>query len=181
MMDEYTGHWITTYTGKRLHYLTPTPDEIDVRDIAHALSMICRFGGQCRDFYSVAEHSLHVCNLVQPKYKLSALLHDAHEAYILDMPRPVKYDMPQYRVIANEIQRVIDEKFGTSTNEEIHNADEIMLATEARDLGLDMTDWVSLPPPLRGELRPLKHGLAEVTFLFKFKDLTEGLAVGVKQ
>lgn len=177
MTNEYQDHFITTFTGHKFHYLSPSLEEIDIRDIAHALSMTCRFGGHCREYYDVASHSIFVSNLVQQKHKLSALLHDAHEAYLHDVPRPIKRDMPQYKIMADNIQRVINEKYGLEMNEEIKHADEVMLATEARDLGLDMTDWAELPPPLPQELRVVKHGIAEIAFLYTFRDLTEGQLV----
>jgi len=88
-MTEYDEHWITTYTGKRFHYLDPQPEEIDIVDIAHALSLTCRFGGHCKEFYSVAEHSIRVAEIVPKEFQLLALLHDAGEAYTGDVQSPI--------------------------------------------------------------------------------------------
>lgn len=86
--DPYT--FIETYTGKKYFFASPTPDSIDIKDIAHALSRICRFTGHVNSFYSVASHSLLVASLVPPEIKLQALLHDATEAYVGDVSSPLK-------------------------------------------------------------------------------------------
>jgi uncharacterized protein len=87
-------YWLQTFTGKRVDISNPTPEAIDVQDIAHALSMTCRYGGHCRDFFSVAEHSLLVEKLGEcrgtTESGLCLLLHDAAEAYIGDIVTPVK-------------------------------------------------------------------------------------------
>ena len=141
-MNEYDGHWITTYTGKKFHYLDPKIEEIDIKDIAHALSLTCRFGGHCREFYSVAEHSIRVAEIC--KNKLAGLLHDAHEAYLHDVPRPIKHDMPIYIKIADNVQKVIERCFYLSSYDtfDIKNADNTLLATEARDLMSNVDDWL---------------------------------------
>ena len=168
-MDEYEGAWITTYTGKQFHFLKPTPDEVDIRDIAHHLSLLCRFTGACRWFYSVADHSIRVAELVPQELKLSALLHDAAEAYINDISRPVKYShkLDDTEVI---IMSVIVDKFGINpTTPEIREADNILIATEARDLMTNMDCWAPLPNPLGTRVRPLDSKPAEIKFLFKFR------------
>jgi len=83
------GDWIETYTGKQFYPLDPYPEDIDVRDIAHALSNLCRFTGHCRAFYSVAEHSIYVSTHVPKTMALQALFHDAPEAYIADISGPL--------------------------------------------------------------------------------------------
>jgi len=140
-MSEYTEHWLGTYTGKKFHYLDPRLEEIDIVDIAHALSLTCRFGGHCREFYSVAEHSIRVAQEVLPELRLSALLHDAHEAYLHDVPRPIKQDIKGYKGLADRIQFVIGNKFGLVRSPEIDRADDILLMTEARDLLINTDDW----------------------------------------
>jgi len=86
-----------TYTGKRYYPVDPRADEVDIIDIAHALSMLCRFGGHCNRFYSVAEHSVCVSHLVPREHALLGLLHDATEAYVCDVPRPLKLSLPEYK------------------------------------------------------------------------------------
>lgn len=108
--DIPTGH-IFTYTGIRFNLLDPTPDMIDIRDIAHALSQICRFGGHTNTFCSVATHSLY-CALTAPaEIKLEALLHDAAEAYIGDMTSPLKKMLPEFQWHENRVMQVVAKKF----------------------------------------------------------------------
>ena len=84
-------YWIETYTGKRFDYEHIELNKIDIRDIAHALSNTCRFNGHCSEFYSVAEHSVNVAIAIsQCKHMLPALLHDATEAYMPDVSKPLK-------------------------------------------------------------------------------------------
>lgn len=87
--------WILTFTGRRMWPLDPRPADICIEDIAHALSLTCRFTGHCREFYSVAQHSVLVSLYVKEHggdaaLQLAALLHDASEAYLPDVARPVK-------------------------------------------------------------------------------------------
>src|SRR5690349_18842227 len=98
-----TGDWIATFTGKRWFLTDPDPADVDIDDIAHALSMICRFGGHTKQFYSVAEHSVRVANAMEiagcgALACLHGLIHDAPEAYLGDIVRPLKYSLTDYRV-----------------------------------------------------------------------------------
>lgn len=178
-LDEYGGHWITTYTGKKFHFLNPQPEEIDIIDIAHALSLTCRFGGQCKQFYSVAEHSIRVAEIVPEAYKLVALLHDASEAYLPDLPRPEKAQLPEFKRIELTILEAIWDKFAKAKYMRdvapwgldikiIKEADNILLATEARDLMDNMIDWAPLPPALRKKIKPMGSEEAELYFLLNF-------------
>ena len=168
-MNEYEGAWITTFSGKRFHFLEPTPDEVDIRDIAHHLSLLCRFTGACKLFYSVAEHSILVAELVPQELKLSALLHDAAEAYINDISRPVKYS---HKLDDTEavIMSVIVDKFGINpTAPEIKEADNVVMATEARDLMPNTDCWASLPDPSPTKIVPITPRMAELGFLLRFR------------
>ena len=167
-MNEYEGHWITTYSGKRFHYLNPSENEIDIRDIAHALALTCRFGGQIKTFYSVAEHSIRVAEEVPFKLRLSALLHDAHEAYLHDIPRPIKQDILGYKEVADRIQRKIEEKYCLVSSPLIKTVDNKLLITEARDLGMNTTDWAALGQPLDKIIYPWSWQDAEASFLTYF-------------
>lgn len=94
-----TALWFQSFTGRRIVIDEPDPEVIDVIDIAHALSMTCRYGGHCKNFYSVAEHSELVTDIgkrdapgshTDPVGQLFLLLHDAAEAYLGDVITPVK-------------------------------------------------------------------------------------------
>src|SRR5438128_12538670 len=87
--DWLRGDWMQTYTGRAFYPLDPRLDDICIEDIAHALSMLCRYGGQCQEFYSVAEHSVLMSYAVNPQHALWALLHDATESYMGDLIRPL--------------------------------------------------------------------------------------------
>jgi uncharacterized protein len=126
---------IQTYTGRSIDPMDPSPDDIAIEDIAHALSMTCRYTGHTKQFYSVAEHSLLVSRAVPPQFKLWGLLHDASEAYICDIARPVKRDprMAPYLDIEANLMRVIAQRFGLPERmpDEVKIADTRMLSTEA--------------------------------------------------
>jgi hypothetical protein len=84
------GDWIQTFSGVEFYPFDPLPSEILIEDIAHALSMQCRYAGHVRRFYSVAEHCVRVAELLPIEDRLWGLLHDASEAYLVDLPRPIK-------------------------------------------------------------------------------------------
>lgn len=108
-MSARSGDWIQTATGGQFWPMDPQPDEIDINDIAHALAMLCRFGGHCLRFYSVAEHSVLLSHAVPPEHALWALLHDATEGYLVDMPRPIKAFLPGYKEAEAGIVRAVIE------------------------------------------------------------------------
>lgn len=130
------GDWMQTFTGKAFWPLDPRPEEVDIQDIAHALGSLCRYTGHCADFYSVAEHSVEVSHLVPPSMALTALLHDAPEAYCNDIARPLKRHMPEYKGIENRIWDAVADRFGLAREmpPEIHAADNAILGVEIRHL-----------------------------------------------
>ena len=128
------GDWILTYSGIEFWPLDPRPEDVRIEDIAHALSMQCRFAGHCDRFYSVAEHSIRVADLVPREDKLWALLHDASEAYLVDLPRPIKRHSEigkHYRIAEDVVMEVIARKFGLPPEPmSIQRADKAMLCVE---------------------------------------------------
>ena len=108
--------WIQTFTGKAFWPLDPRADDIDPLDVAHALSNMCRYAGHVRTFYSVAEHSVLMSQIVDPENALWALLHDASEAYLVDVPRPVKnhHSMLPYRIAEDQLLLAVAKRFGLS-------------------------------------------------------------------
>lgn len=135
-MKKRPGDWSQVFTGKKFWPLDPRKEEIDIKDISHSLALQCRFNGHCENFYSIAQHSILVSKLVSKDQALAALLHDASEAYIGDIIRPLKKFLPNFKEIESKIEKVIFEKFGVKNvnKEEIKKADNIALVTEMRDL-----------------------------------------------
>ena len=104
---------VRTFTGKMIDPFSPDPDQIALVDIAHSLGNLCRWNGHTMKFYSVAQHSIFVQNMVQScEDKLAAMLHDASEAYISDVTRPVKHRLKNYFDVEFELMMVISRKFG---------------------------------------------------------------------
>ena len=139
-----------TYSGRLLDLNNPKVEDIDIRDIAHSLSMICRFNGCVKQFYSVAEHSVRAYYLAKQKNKLEALLHDAVEAYIGDVTRPLKSLLPEYRLIELKWSKVISEKFGIPVEKspEIKRIDGVLQVTEFLKMMVTPDDINSIPAPV---------------------------------
>src|SRR5215213_11515028 len=108
---KYPEGAIQTFTGKFVTPLDPKIDQIDIIDIAHALSNMCRYAGHVRKFYSVAEHSILASYYVFEDEALEALLHDATEAYLVDVPKPYKHMLPDYCKYEDRLHGVISLKF----------------------------------------------------------------------
>lgn len=104
-------NWIETRTGKRVSVENPQPEQFDIKDIAYALSNTCRFNGHCSGFYSVAEHSVAVALRLPIELRLAGLLHDATEAYLGDIPSPIKQFLPDYRAIEKRFEEAVIRTF----------------------------------------------------------------------
>ena len=168
--------WITTHSGRQFFPLSPREEDIEIEDIAHHLSLINRFSGATREPYSVAEHSVRVSYLLPPNLALWGLLHDAPEAYILDMATPIKMNTNLgfvYRGVEKGIMRVICRKFGLSEEEppEVKIADRIMLVTEKRDLLIHNPkhpSWNIEAEPLRDFIHQVTWRKAKIAFMERF-------------
>ncbi len=171
-----TGDFIQTFTGKRFYPLDPRPDEVHIEDIAHALSNICRFNGHVKRFYSVAEHSVFVALCTPIEHRVAALLHDASEAYLCDLPRPIKLNVTGYHEAESRVMDVIAEKFGFALPlaAPVKLADNRILLTE-RETFMERTDddWQLGCEPLPVQLRGWAPQDAEAAFLQTFYDLGE--------
>ena len=130
------GDWMQTFTGRQFYPLDPRPDEIDPADIGHALSLLCRYGGHVDRFYSVAEHCVLMSKSVAPEHALAALLHDATEAYVVDVPRPLKRYLDGYREIEAAVWGAICVRFHVAGDlpKEVKDADDRILLTERNAL-----------------------------------------------
>jgi len=175
---------ILTSTGKWFDILKPDPSLIDLQDIASALSKLCRFGGHCRQFYSVAEHSILASDLMRQRYGNNltlirwALLHDASEAYVVDIPRPAKCQLTEYIRIEDGIQRAVAERFDLPwpMPEEVHEVDHDILSLELRAYMPSQPDVLLPPLPVDWSvdelpIQPLFPSSAETEFLDKAKSL----------
>lgn len=171
----FTGErkgWMETYGGRRVNPFNLREEDVDIKAIAHSLSLLCRFGGHCKVFYSVAEHCIRVARIVKPEYRLAALLHDAGEAYIGDVIRPLKYCLSAIQEADEKAVKVVMKKFGVDFSEEVREvvkeADNILVATEGRDIMYHVETWGNLPPPLSGTIIPYPSLFIEKTFLAVF-------------
>lgn len=174
------GDWIQTYpSGGKFYPLDPRPEDIDIRDIAHALSNICRFGGHVREFYSVSQHSLLVSSHVPRQDRLYGLLHDAAEAYLVDIPRPIKRSGYLGEMLCDAEKKIMDAirlRFGLSGNvpPSVEALDRIVLATEKRDLlKPEPEKWMDLQDiqPLVMIIMPMRPVVCEREFLREFYSL----------
>lgn len=167
--------WILTHTGNRFDLLEPEAEMIDPRDIAHSLANLCRFNGHTHEFYSVAQHSCMVADLVPDEHKLAALLHDATKAYLGDMTRPLKDWIPHIRGFEDVIWERICERFNLAIDLPacIHQADLTALATERRDLmSTDPYIWDCLIgiDPMTETILPWSATEARLTFHRRLMD-----------
>lgn len=138
------GPTILLNSGSYFNYEIPHESTWTLDDIAHGLAMTCRFGGQARRYYSVAEHSVYVSRLVPPYLAWDALMHDAAEAFICDMPKPLKELLPDYKVIEKRVEAAIAERHGLRDPmpAEIKLADIQMLRAEQLQVMGNNDDWV---------------------------------------
>jgi hypothetical protein len=172
--------WIQTYSGKRFYPLAPRPEDISILDIAHALSMKCRYAGHCKQFYSVAQHSVLVARYASQEDCLRALLHDAHEAYspFGDMPRPVKQAIANdalgaaVRCVDDNIDRAVAAKFNLPfpiKNKAIDILDTRILHDEREAIMVPTNEVWDVPfEPLGVEIQPWKPEIARAKFLDMF-------------
>lgn len=168
------GDWMQTFTGIAFYPADPQPEEIFIEDIAHALSLQCRYGGHCDRHYSVAEHSVLVSQMVPPEDALAGLMHDATEAYLMDIPRPVKALLPQYRDLEDKLWAVIARRFDLSPvlPKSVHEADNRILNSE-RDANMKAPpqDWGIPDDGSRVALEFWRAEDAEAWFLHRFYEL----------
>ena len=147
--------FIYTYTGKKFYPLNPRIEDVDIIDIGHSLSLICRFNGHSKKFYSVAEHVCHVCDLCSKDNKLAGLCHDNSEYALGDVVRPLKPFLTNYYKSEETLEILIAKKFEYKYpyDKEVTDFDHLILQNEFRDLfdmdvvtniDLDLTNpWTS--------------------------------------
>lgn len=169
---------ILTASGQHFDLTSPATSPINILTIAHALSHLCRFTGHCREFYSVAQHSLMVSFLVPPEHALAGLLHDAAEAYVGDVSAPLKQLLPDYKAVERQVEAAVLRYFDLPPELPgcVKAADLVMLATEQRDLmshAHQAEVWTSLKgiDALADRLVPMHPVVARRAFLERFATL----------
>lgn len=138
---------IRTFSGQYVNVFDPNPDTLLISDIAHALAHQCRFGGHLSEFFSVGQHSLLCYLIADEDSKFDALMHDVSEAYLLDMPKPIKLELPDYNIIEDNLMNVLAKKFGFNypKSPEVERVDIHLLNWEWEVL---MLNKVSNYPPI---------------------------------
>jgi len=176
------GPYLQTVSGRRVNPFDPAPDEIDIADIARALGNLCRFGGHSRVFYSVAQHSVIVSELVEERGGdvedvFAALMHDAAEAYLGDMPHPIKHRSElgaAFKAAEEHLEQAIRARFGIKDGvPEIKQADRALLATERRVFSAEQWHWPELDgvEPLEIELSAWAPDEASAAFERRYAEL----------
>lgn len=169
------GDWLQTATGRQFWPADPRPHEVFIEDIAHALSLLCRYGGHCLRFYSVAEHSVLMSRAARQEQKLWALLHDASEAYVIDVPRPLKPEITGYKEIEANVMRAICVRFNLHLGcpDGVKALDRAILVDEMRqNMAAPPAPWDGLPDaPLGIKLQFWSPERARVEFLAEFEAL----------
>lgn len=147
------GPTILCRSGAYFDFENPEASDFTIEDVAHGLAHICRFNGHCQRFYSVAEHSVHVSSLVPFQYSYSALMHDAPEAFVGDVPKPLKAMLPDYRRIEERVESAVLSRFNVSLplHPCVKQADVAMLRAEQAQAMGNCDEWGGLEgiePPM---------------------------------
>lgn len=165
MTNTRQGDWMLTVTGRTFWPLDPRPEEVAIEDIAHSLAHQCRYAGHTSAFYSVAQHSVLVAENLPPELRLWGLLHDASEAYLVDLPRPVKRFMPGYAEAEVRLMRCIASHFDLHwpCPRKVKAVDDAILADEMAQLMPRVPD--GLRPGLGIPIAPMHPRRAAVAFM----------------
>lgn len=170
--------WFVLRSGNKFFPIDPRPTEIDIQDIAFSLSNICRFGGHV-EFYSVAEHCCHIYDAAPDHLKMLGLLHDATEAYLGDMVRPLKQQMAQYRVVEDNLWKVIADRFSlphfTDAIKELDNRALLAERNHLMEEGPNTRKWYwdhQGLKPLDCKIRNWSPRLARAQFMKRYHELT---------
>jgi hypothetical protein len=173
------GDGIRLLSGCLFDYNDPAASEVQIDDIAAALSKVCRFAGHVHQFYSVAQHAVNASRIVETEHAFTALMHDTAEAFTNDLPTPLKFAIPIFKELEVRIEGAMSERFGFAypLPDPVKLADLQMLALEKKYLKRDHSDWSVLDgieydhlKPLV-DLSPMTASRAERVFLERFAEL----------
>lgn len=164
------------YSGEMFNPLDPEPSYVNIEDIAHSLSMLCRYNGHCKRFYSVAEHSVLLSHTVDPENAKWGLLHDATEAYMGDMVRPLKHEMPEFMDAEDNLEVVIAGRFnlGWPMPAQVKEHDTRIVADEREQIMRpSRLPWSLLEgfPPLGVRISGWSPSRAEAEFMSRYQQL----------
>lgn len=181
MSEQRRGDPIGTYTGGDFYPLDPDPGAVNLSDIANGLANTCRYAGQCQFYYSVATHSLYVSEELAEqggKLQLYGLLHDAAEAYVSDVPRPVKRELEKFERIETDVLDAVwtglDIPAPTDQQwEMVMEADDRLFRYEADTLLAEFEP--STVPDLSYELSPCSPATVRKQFLDRARELRQQL------
>lgn len=178
-MADLSGPTIQLASGVAFSLMRPDMSRIEVDDIAHALAFICRFTGHCRAFYSVAQHSVLVSRVVPAEHAFAGLMHDAAEAFIGDVSKPLKVMLPDYKAIEERVEAAVFARFGLPATlpQCVKDADRVLLRTEQRDLmnaGGHTWQFTANTAPLPERIVPVGPEEAKRLFLARYEELTNG-------
>lgn len=170
------GPTIMLASGRYFDLEDPESCDFGINDIAHALAHICRYTGHCRTFYSVAQHSVLVSRAVPEEHAFAGLMHDAAEAFIGDVSKPLKVLLPDYKHIEDRIESAVFARFGLPAELPpcVKEADRVLLRTEQRDLmGADGHEWsfTEGAAPLPERIEPMPPSEAKWLFLTRYAAL----------
>lgn len=172
--------WTQTRHGHKWFSMAPREEDVDIRDIAHALAMTCRFGGMSSDYFTVAQHCVLVSTLCPPEDALWGLMHDAAEAYLRDIPTPTKHapEMLAYRQVEKHTMRVICRHFMMPVDEppSVKAADGLALMIEAANFMQPYLEGWNMPLPTSEQMftiRPMDWREAKAAFLTRWVELAQ--------
>lgn len=169
---------ILLQSGKFYSYTNPEQNEFTIEDIALSLSNLCRYSGQVEKFYSIAQHCYHVSYAVDQEYALDGLLHDAVEAFMVDIPTPLKVLLPDYKALEQKHEAEMFKRFGLEfpMNAAVHKADKELLCAEVRDMKPANPHWDQFASDVTHipHIEPWTSYMARKMFLKRYYQLTGG-------
>lgn len=179
------GPTILLASGNYFDFLAPEQSAFTIEDVAHGLSHVCRFGGQCSRFYSVAQHSVIASKHVPGPDAYAALMHDAAEAFVGDMAKPLKDLCPEYREVEKRVEAAVLARFRVPTPlpPSVKEIDTVLLATEQRELMRNRDDWnyTRGRQPLDIAIPPMPPAMAKAAFLVRFAELAPSESPSTKE